>query len=97
MLITALLEEYEASGVLCRTVAVLTRVRAQSSALGWRWFSGRKEEGRGVQQGPRGAPSMARGGNRRESLGDQAGRGKEAGSFCSEGVTAFLLLTVAGA
>lgn len=97
MLITALLEEYEASGVLCRTVAVLTRVRAQSSALGWRWFSGRKEEGRGVQQGPRGAPSMARGGNRRESLGDQVGRGKEAGSFCSEGVTAFLLLTVAGA
>lgn len=97
MLITALLEECEASGVFCRTVAVLTRVRAQSSALGWRWFSGRKEEGRRVQQGPRKARLMARGRNRRESLGDQAGRGKEAGLFCSEGVAAFLLLTVAGA
>ena len=50
-----------------------------------------------MQQGCREAPSIARGGNRRESLGDQAGRGKEAGSFCSERVTAGLLLIVLGA
>lgn len=82
--------------MLCRTVAEMTRVRAQSSALGWGGSARRKEEGRGVQQGPRGSPSMARGGNRRRVLGTKRA-GERKGSFCSEGVTAFLLLTVAGA